>query len=670
MQAEFAVHQALFGYEGGHQLLRSSIALSVETTHFLAVATDMSGSAPPGGFDAAITGLPVPGTQFYALFCTWLAPEMPRPGCVWSHTLLIELADLASISELEALRSYLSRPTTGLYDAYATPFRFRPTAGALGSPGFERSNVTQLIRGLYEKPIGPVVVPARSSQDVEKLVFAVWSQQWPRLRRSFRFSTGSFADRGRQAVAFDLQVTPLESRYLWQKARLIELGDPDADAEPAWVAEATNDICDPRQTLLRNFLRDFGTDVVETRGAFAALVGTFIAFRATAPTNWGSVLALIADRFPTPQQSPRLKERATCVDLDEAAKAWGVFEYLYNESAGGPFARIQFNLERWATELWMQHRGEALALLASPPARGNEDRWRSTIEAFARAIEPADLERIALIQAALVKAFVRLRPELALDECVWRLPDRPQWQVVDALEQQSITPPLWRAIVLAMLRSGTTVGIADIAARAGEETFDALVEWVRLGATVSTLSGSWRDAVHPWAAARTEGGTSLQPLEFAVCIALLPRTVLGRIDAAREDVQRLALVAADALPSDLTLPVAFFLVTIALQAQGAAGGPLLASSVFAVHNALARAEEPPESWRLLQPHLPELRFWQDWGPLQEAETRGTSMVAQQSGRSSSVEVRSYNSRGSGPGQTFDPGAMKSAIGLEKHVLGH
>ena len=40
-----------------------------------------------------------------------------------------------------------------------------------------------LLHGLYNQP-APVLVAAPTSRDHETLVLAIWSQQWPRLRRS------------------------------------------------------------------------------------------------------------------------------------------------------------------------------------------------------------------------------------------------------------------------------------------------------------------------------------------------------------------------------------------------------------------------------------------------------------------------------------------------------
>src|SRR5437868_1831594 len=111
MPEQIKLQQALFGYRDGHNLLASSTALAPRVRQFLATITDSSGPENNTGFEGAFTGLPVPETDFYALFCTWPAPEMSRPGCVWSHVILIPLADLARIQALFHLRKLCSRPS-------------------------------------------------------------------------------------------------------------------------------------------------------------------------------------------------------------------------------------------------------------------------------------------------------------------------------------------------------------------------------------------------------------------------------------------------------------------------------------------------------------------------------------------------------------------------------
>ena len=101
------VEQCLFGYDDGHRLLASSIPLGTEA----ATLTEMSDLAPGAVFgrsESYWTGVPAPGISRYVLMRTWPAPEMSRPGCVWTHALLFEPSLLEELGDLAALR-----PTPG-----------------------------------------------------------------------------------------------------------------------------------------------------------------------------------------------------------------------------------------------------------------------------------------------------------------------------------------------------------------------------------------------------------------------------------------------------------------------------------------------------------------------------------------------------------------------------
>jgi hypothetical protein len=108
------VHQALHGYRDGHQLLASSLELSQEQQWQMLVMTDLSGPSFRSGFDGYLTGYPLDGGGFYCFSRTWFAPEMPRPGCVWTHTLLIRDADIARVRDIRSLSTYFRRPGSAI----------------------------------------------------------------------------------------------------------------------------------------------------------------------------------------------------------------------------------------------------------------------------------------------------------------------------------------------------------------------------------------------------------------------------------------------------------------------------------------------------------------------------------------------------------------------------
>src|SRR5687767_10664854 len=94
-----AINQTLHGYNNGHTLIASSTDINSEVKRIMLPISDMSGNSMQNGFEEYLTGYPLREINMYALAKTWYAPEMTRPGCVWTHTLLIDFADLSIIND-------------------------------------------------------------------------------------------------------------------------------------------------------------------------------------------------------------------------------------------------------------------------------------------------------------------------------------------------------------------------------------------------------------------------------------------------------------------------------------------------------------------------------------------------------------------------------------------
>ena len=92
-----SIHQALHGYHDGHTLLGSSREFPADVRRTMLVLSDMSGQSMEPGFESYFTGYPLEGEGFYAFAKTWHAAEMPRSGCVWTHTLLLPFSELGTL---------------------------------------------------------------------------------------------------------------------------------------------------------------------------------------------------------------------------------------------------------------------------------------------------------------------------------------------------------------------------------------------------------------------------------------------------------------------------------------------------------------------------------------------------------------------------------------------
>ena len=629
MRDSIKIEQALFGYHAGHNLVAASVPLAPRVRQFLATITDSSGPENATGFEVAFTGMPVPETDFYALFCTWPAPEMPRPGCVWSHVLLIELTDLARIPDLSQLRRLCARPASPLrISDYQTPLTFvGSVASMVGAEAPDPRRTVNLIRALYEHPTHGIVILDQAGAPWELATFCVWSQQWPRLRREFAFSVGSLGDRRQAGVPFDLQIAPLSSERLWRRIELPTLvlnyasSAPDwLTASPApWIDSAAEDLKDGAQGVLRQFLFNFGSDTEKPRAAFAKLAVAHGIIAQDSNANWGELLRSVGEDFPSQTEVVLLKRTLTMLpeslaSAEKLERAWTIASFILGAQEAEAYPRADINFGNAAAHFWTQKRDEVITLLGRLVRRKESPLAASFVGAIAKAVDCAALKYISERHDELVPMIISHHPALAFEVDTWNLQGYVQSQIYEALNRLSLREEDWGKIVGAMLIAATYVSVREAVERAGSCVMHGAFQWLENPVAQQVLpSQPWREALAAPAAELLGRDNKLSPAELAFSAWCIPPEIVQRIlSAERDDVQNLASQPLENLPLPLRVPTAFLLTTLGLGATTDAGTSLIVRSFYPLHDALAAREYREESWSLLASQLPYLGLWRDW----------------------------------------------------------
>ncbi len=280
------VGQAVFGYSNGHRLLTSTLSLSSVDIYELAAGSDLAPGAQISGSSSYLTGFSLPESKLFALIRTWLAPEMPRPGCVWSHVLLLDQTLLATQIDLTVLQDLHRRP-----DGYASELGFSKAITINRRLRGSRADIRvteKVLSACYDDlPLDP---NQTEPQTVEQAIFAVWSQQWPRLRRQFVFRS--------IATTSDLKGQFLRVKHGTATARDVKM--------PSWLEDAAVDATSQTVTPLRRFLWRYGKDIQSDRETLPELVRLYSATRSGKRSykTAGEVLA----RFPLGQADTLKKD--------------------------------------------------------------------------------------------------------------------------------------------------------------------------------------------------------------------------------------------------------------------------------------------------------------------------------------------------------------------------
>ena len=203
------IHQALWGYSNGHYLLASSISLSNQSLKILGPLSDLSGPTISKGFDGYLTGHILPTENFYALSKTWQAPEMPRLGCVWTHTLLLDCSSSIDINQLDLERLF-QRPD--ILDrtwkrSYTVPIELDGTHKKKFTPS-DIPKIAYCLLSLLTRHLEPVVAVAEDNSTLNTALEYLLGEMGLNFFRDFTFCTGSFSNREINKMPLNLQIIP------------------------------------------------------------------------------------------------------------------------------------------------------------------------------------------------------------------------------------------------------------------------------------------------------------------------------------------------------------------------------------------------------------------------------------------------------------------------------
>jgi hypothetical protein len=425
----------------------SASELTPRDTKTLLVMSDASGPGLRTTSDGYLTGYPLVESGFYALARTWSAPEMPRPGCVWTHTVLIEFGDLANVAQLAGLISAFERPEVpNSIEKYGAHMLVE--LGPESSADLEeiRSLLMSLIHDLYTNPRNRIFVPSESGEIVESGVLHLWSQQWPKLRRSFRFCTQSYSDRSQASEEpFDLQFGP--ASVMARARELSELTPPTTNiGNHIWDSLALEDLLHGVPGL-RAFLRTTGAEIADGRRAFPALVEVFAAIQSVhnSGTLDSEILRLVDKSFP-PNEGRSLRSAVVAIVLQNVDSCENSdFEYLLDNLDLVDADLLAEKGDLIGGRLWRQSPMRFVRLLE---ASGLPSMWLPRVLG---SFSVPDLLQGLSAEPLVTPAVLKRRPEIAVDPEYWKLKS----EITDwGLRSLSSDSPQFADAIEAMITAG------------------------------------------------------------------------------------------------------------------------------------------------------------------------------------------------------------------------
>ncbi|MGY4307831.1 hypothetical protein ACVIJ6_005074 [Bradyrhizobium sp. USDA 4369] len=596
LASAFTFQQTLHGYGEGHRLLAGSASLPARDVRTMLILSDSSGGGTKLPIDGYLTGYPLSESAKYVVARTWPAPEMSRPGCVWTHSILIDFSDLAALRSASPILSLFKRPeskTRGPYDK-----DLRVTDSTSVDPSVSDAIAAgELAGAVYGHPKRKIVGGLDSGFD-ENLVIQLWMQQWPRLRRSFRFCTFTSSDRSTPTETFDVQLVPSADRI--PRMRIVDVEVPTSESLEADLDPVVDDLLNPDVLGLRRFLRESGGEVAGGRSAMRPLSRIFAfvhrqssvaevpraiaALEEIGPSQAVTARQLIVGRLA--QEIENIDDRSFQLVLSSARSDAGIDKSI---------------AERIGAELWRRQPASFVDAISE------NDPLADTMEATLASLDESALLAGIEKQPSVAAEITMRRQDLFRSERFWAISGLDVEKVLASSAADRADD-----IVASMMACGVVQ--ADPALKKfGARPLIKALEKIGPGLEQEKL-GSWLRALSNQKSDLTQALLSRE-LTFMPLLVTLARATYpdaagndGGIDPWVEAVRR---ATGRVGPEDEDYLRAF-LLTRALGWQSEASAALMKCSLETVHRALADGRMPAAGWRLLYQRLPWVAPWREW----------------------------------------------------------
>ncbi len=606
--ATSSIHQAIHGYRDGHRLLSSSTPLPPDASRAMLVLSDMSGPSMEPGFDEYLTAYPLPGTALFVLAKTWYAPEMRRPGCVWTHSLLIPRPHVARVPTTRLIGAFRRPQTEGVESAAAAPVDVDETTPSdAASNGFsDRALAASMIGAVLGQP-RPVIVVAETAAQFEAVFLRLWEELWSAERTRFSFCTGALMPRSNAGALLDLQAVPraIPPSQFRKSASAALVLDVRAPAKPeAWVDLVLDGALKGDPTF-RTWLEaaagaDAGRAVVPS---LAPIFGEWRAPGASARTALASVAG-------AKELDAGSRNRLIGMAFDRAnteSGAAGRRELLQALCAhrANDLGAIASMLDRQTQRIFEDSRAEGAALVLSLLGSELTAAGEHVLRAGVLLLAPTDLESFSDTQAPYLPTIAGANHQLASSPVLWRRVGSRSGEVLSQLGAMNLNEDERAAVVDAILSSGCDVSV-DALIRFGEKA--AIFRGLAVIAS-GQLQLSW-----PWRSAL--GGQRDSVLEWLESLASpsLSELELGtRFLSPRYTQARLATIwkAGVADAASIAPRIASFGLTLAF-AEGDVKSPLLAACFQTTYDAAASSRMDYDEWDWLQEQAPTVAWYRTW----------------------------------------------------------
>ena len=432
------IEQLLHGYDNGHRLLAGSVLLKNNTEmDAVAALSDWSEYVAPGGGESSyLTAYPLQESGYYVIAKTWYADEMKRPGCVWTHSLLIPFDALNYIDDFKRLTELFKRPSLdGSLDEYSSTIEYENknySADDYMPVSVDRKIEAIVLQAFINAGNDPLVFEAQKDNELveDGLLSVMNTLPWQMLQK-ISWCTGT------AYIRKMMNGNPLTCQFVSRNTNG-PLSSEGSVTEEQWQTYVLDAIMrgDVNQGQL---IRMFADDIDASEKNFATIVSVLYTledyFKSgdDSEKRFKEVLGIIGNGFPNTEEGTVIKKLC-------ANKAF-TSRYCTEQSFFLSFATLPiegvFDLTETKIDVrWKDfidsRRGEYVPLLSKICTSGSVNTWGEKV--LKQSVDVFSSDEVADIIKSdfhLFNTITLLNPKLL--DCV-------QWMILTPKEIESILP--------------------------------------------------------------------------------------------------------------------------------------------------------------------------------------------------------------------------------------
>ncbi|WP_156146537.1 hypothetical protein [Desulfosporosinus sp. I2] len=617
------IEQTLHGYASGHHLVASSIKLSEKSKLKMEILSDLSGPEIQSGFKEYYTGYFLPEDHKAVLSYTWYADEMERPGCVWTHSLLIEPSDLRTIGvDIYQLINMFCRPSNSIDFLSYNKQIFLEIRDYSNSINMDNAKLQYLIWAIWGNK-SPAIILADNSNDYAKEIINLWTRQNNDLKQGFSFSTGSLAIRKFEKDILSLQVVP--RRILNNVLRIQDESNvlkeiSDIKTFPVWVVKACELQLKDAWEDINKFRSKFGIQYLRSE-SLVQFVKLYVGAKAEIRClNIAEGLNIIEKIFPT----------------NEKEEQGSLFIELYSANEFREWISEDNSLKvlvylvgcKWLTVNSVQlekliNQGLILDSINSKKLvrylkNETSNIGETMLKIYANTIPQEMFEDFTDMELDMCSLLITLNPAFAQCEKIWKQSRGFQQEILQCLKNQMKRVDLIDNILTIVLDNSLFDFGKELYGLYGEKSINIFVDYLlgfRILASEKFESIKEVCKEHDKYCVQTIE-TKYNELDYRQLIMMLEITDPYSYSVAKMNdklwIQIFDKINISIVSDEDKMTIALFYFPVILQSKSTFPLYIVGFAFEIIHSSVARQSLPSEHWRKIEKLLPENSWLNQW----------------------------------------------------------